>query len=104
MSDQDAFERILAAFYDTMLNEALWPATSALIDEACGMQGSALAVVARPPAISSSSGSTTGASATPPWSVTIATSTNISTKASRATAPCPTATWCTPPPCTPPES
>ena len=44
MSDQDAFERILASLYDTMLNDALWPATSALIDEACGMEGSALGV------------------------------------------------------------
>lgn len=49
MSTQDAFERILAAFYDAMFDEALWPATSALIDEACGMQGSALAIVTRPP-------------------------------------------------------
>ena len=45
MSDQDAFERILASLYDTMLNDALWPATSALIDEACGMEGSALGVI-----------------------------------------------------------
>ena len=44
MSDQDAFERILASLYDAMLDEALWPATSALIDEACGMQGNALLV------------------------------------------------------------
>ena len=44
MSDQDAFERILASLYDAMLDPTQWPATSALIDEACGMQGSALAV------------------------------------------------------------
>ncbi len=44
MSDQDAFERILASLYDAMLDDALWPATSALIDEACGMQGNALLV------------------------------------------------------------
>ena len=44
MSDQDAFERILASLYGAMLDDALWPATSALIDEACGMQGNALAV------------------------------------------------------------
>ena len=44
MSDQDAFERILASLYDAMLDDALWPATSALIDEACGMHGNALLV------------------------------------------------------------
>ena len=44
MSDQDAFERILASLYAAMLDDAHWPATSALIDEACGMQGNALAV------------------------------------------------------------
>ena len=42
MSDQDTFERILASLYDAMLNDAHWPATSALIDEACGLQGNAL--------------------------------------------------------------
>ena len=44
MSDQDAFERILASLYDAMLDATLWPATAALIDEACGLQGNALAV------------------------------------------------------------
>ena len=44
MSDQDAFERILASLYDAMLDDTRWPATSALIDEACGMQGNALLV------------------------------------------------------------
>ena len=44
MSDQDAFERILASLYDAMLDDALWPATSALIDEACGIRGNALLV------------------------------------------------------------
>ena len=44
MSDQDAFERILASLHDAMLDDTLWPATSALIDEACGLQGNALAV------------------------------------------------------------
>ena len=42
MSDQDAFERVLASLYDAMLDDALWPATSALIDDACGLQGNAL--------------------------------------------------------------
>jgi len=44
MSDQDAFERILASLHEATLDGALWPTTSALIDEACGMLGSALAV------------------------------------------------------------
>ena len=44
MSDQDAFERILASLYDAMLDDALWPATSALIDEACGTQGNGMMV------------------------------------------------------------
>jgi DNA-binding CsgD family transcriptional regulator/PAS domain-containing protein len=44
MSDQDAFDRILAALYDAMLDDGLWPATSALIDEACGRQGNGLLV------------------------------------------------------------
>ena len=48
MSDQDAFERIVASFHDAVLDETLWPATSALIDEACGVAGNALFVGAGP--------------------------------------------------------
>ena len=44
MRDQDTFERVLASLHEAMLDGALWPTTSALIDEACGMLGSALAV------------------------------------------------------------
>ena len=44
MSDQDAFDRILASFHAAMLDESLWPATSALLDEACGMVGNTLLV------------------------------------------------------------
>ena len=44
MSGQDAFERILASLYDAMLDDTCWPATSALIDEACGSTGNALLV------------------------------------------------------------
>ena len=44
MSDQDAFERILASLYDAMLDDTLWPATSALIDDACGMVGNSLII------------------------------------------------------------
>ncbi len=48
MSDQDAFERIGASFHDAVLDETLWPATSALIDAACGLQGNGLFVGAGP--------------------------------------------------------
>ncbi len=49
MSDQDAFERILASLYEAMLDDAEWPATSALIDEACGTVGNALLISEGPP-------------------------------------------------------
>ena len=44
MSRQDAFDRILASLHEAMLDDSRWPATSALIDDACGMSGSALIV------------------------------------------------------------
>ncbi len=44
MSDQDAFERILSAMYDAMLDDTRWPAASALVDEACGLKGNSLMV------------------------------------------------------------
>ena len=44
MSEQGAFERILAALYDAMLDDARWPGVSALIDEACGLTGNSLLV------------------------------------------------------------
>ena len=44
MSDQDAFERIVESLYDAMLDAAHWPATSNLIDEACGITGNALMI------------------------------------------------------------
>ena len=44
MNNQDAFARILASLYDAMLDDTHWPATSALIDEACGGLGNALLV------------------------------------------------------------
>ena len=49
MSDQDAFARILASLYGAMLDDTRWPATSALIDEACGITGNALLVGEGPP-------------------------------------------------------
>ena len=44
MKNPDVFERILASLYDAMLDETRWPATSALIDEACGLTGNGLMV------------------------------------------------------------
>ena len=49
MSDQDAFERILTALHDATLDDALWPATSALLDDACGTVGNLLVVGGGPP-------------------------------------------------------
>ena len=49
MSEQAAFARVLASLYDAMLDETHWPATSALIDEACGLTGNALLVGEGPP-------------------------------------------------------
>ena len=44
MSEPRAFERIMASLYDAMLDDTHWPATSALIDKACGIVGNALLV------------------------------------------------------------
>ena len=44
MSQYDTFDRILTLLHEAMLDDAHWPATSALIDEACGMTGNALVV------------------------------------------------------------
>ena len=42
MSRQDLFEHILASLQETALDDAHWPETSALIDEACGSKGNFL--------------------------------------------------------------
>ncbi len=44
MSGQDAYERILTSLHHAVLDDARWPATSALIDEGCGLTGNALLV------------------------------------------------------------
>ena len=44
MDSAGMFTRVLAALHEAALQEALWPATSALIDEACGATGNALVV------------------------------------------------------------
>ena len=43
MSEREGFERILASLHEAALDPARWPGASALIDEALGTQGSALA-------------------------------------------------------------
>ncbi len=48
MSDHDAFEHVLAAIYEAVLEDAGWPAVSALIDEACGVKGNRLFVAEGP--------------------------------------------------------
>ena len=44
MSSRDLFDRIMQSLHQAMLDESHWPATSALIDEACGMRGNALVI------------------------------------------------------------
>ena len=44
MDEQGAFQRIMASLYGTMLDDARWPATSALIDEVCGLTGNTIMV------------------------------------------------------------
>lgn len=48
MSEQSAFDRILSSLHDASLDDAHWPATSALIDEACRTKGNVLAVAEGP--------------------------------------------------------
>ena len=49
MKPDDAFERILALLYAAALDDARWPAASALIDEACGIGAHNLKVVGSNP-------------------------------------------------------
>lgn len=42
MSGQDAFEGTLASLHDAMLDDAHWPAASALMDDLCGSTGNCL--------------------------------------------------------------
>ncbi len=93
MSDQDALERIMASLYDAMLDDTQWPATSALIDETCGIKGNTLLVGEGPKDASGPplSGSTTGESGARTWSVNTLRSTTLWTKACRVFGNCPTA-------------
>ena len=47
MSRQDIFERVLGSLHEATLDDSLWPAASALIDEACGSTGNGLVVCQR---------------------------------------------------------
>ena len=42
VSRQDLFERLLASLFDAALDDAEWPAASALVDEICGSKGNIL--------------------------------------------------------------
>ena len=44
MKDRNAFENILGALYDAMLDDTLWQGVSGMIDEACGLTGNGLLV------------------------------------------------------------
>ena len=44
MIDDDTFKGIVASLHEAVLDDARWPATSALIDEACGLQGNAVMI------------------------------------------------------------
>ena len=44
MSQLDTHNRILSSLHQAMLDDAHWPATSALIDDACGMSGNELVI------------------------------------------------------------
>lgn len=44
MTQQDAFDRILASLHEAMLDDAHWLPTSALIDEACRSKGNMLTI------------------------------------------------------------
>ena len=48
MSADDAFARIIMALHEAALDPAQWPVASALIDEACGVQGNGLLIGAGP--------------------------------------------------------
>ena len=44
MTDQDRFRRVVESLYEAMLDDSRWPATTALLDEVCGIVGNSVAV------------------------------------------------------------
>ncbi|MYD86405.1 MAG: hypothetical protein F4137_20880 [Acidobacteria bacterium] len=106
MSDQDAFEHILSSLHDAMLDDACWPAVSALIDEACGIEGNDLLVGEGPKddvrvlVVDC----TAGASAAKTRTATTLRTTTPSTNACRAFGNSPTVSWCPTRTCSQPRS
>ena len=49
MSPQDLFERLITSLHQATLDDDHWPATAALIDEVCGIEGHELMVTEGPP-------------------------------------------------------
>ena len=49
MSREDLYQRILSSLHEAVLDDSHWPETSALIDEACAVKGSALGATAGGP-------------------------------------------------------
>ena len=49
MSEHDLFGRVLASLHEATLDDVHWPATAALIDEACGLKGHFLVLGQRTP-------------------------------------------------------
>ena len=49
MSERDAFDGILASLHEASLDDARWPATSGLIDDAIRAEGNSLAFGAGAP-------------------------------------------------------
>ena len=98
MSDQDAFEHIPATMHDAMLDDARWPAVSALIDEARGIKCNDLMVGQGPKddRRSSSSGCTDEGSVAKKWSASTSRATTPSTNACRAFGNSPAVFWCPP--------
>lgn len=39
MSEKDQYDRILVSLHEAMLDDAWWPATAKLIDDACRTKG-----------------------------------------------------------------
>ena len=44
MLGRNAFDRIVASLHEAALDDSRWPITSALIDEACGIEGNCIAI------------------------------------------------------------
>ena len=48
MSSHDTFARVVTSLHEAALDDARWPATSALIDDACGIHGNGLLIAEGP--------------------------------------------------------